>query len=153
MSILTAEQFARLLDGREYTEEMSEDDNAIAAESRLFVFFGYSDDNLELRGIIYDEIGAYEGIEVCIAKTLHTPYWGIINEEMKAIVGNFVKNLKNFIVKIDWCPEYLDCSWLITTDVPSFPFDIMEDGDLFCRGIVIAESDVLEHLNSKGSAQ
>lgn len=153
MSILTAEQFARLLDGREYGEEITKEEEAIATESRLFVFFGYGEDRVELHGTINDIIDAREGTEVCIAKTLRTPYWGIINEEMKAIAGNLVKNFKNFIVTIDWCPENLDCSWLITTDIPSFSFDIMEDGDLFCQGIVVAESDVLEHLNSKGSAQ
>jgi hypothetical protein len=149
---MTAEEFARLLDGREYGDEMSKEENELAAENRLFVFFGYSDNNLEIKGIIDDEIGAYEGIEVCIAKTVNTPYWSIVNEEMKAIAGNFVKNLKNFIVKIDWCPDDLDTSWLITTDVPHATFDIMEDDDLFCRGIVVSESDVLEFLNNRENA-
>jgi hypothetical protein len=152
LSILTAEQFARLLDGREYTEEITKEVEAIAAESRLFVFFGYSDDNLELRGIIYDEIGVYEGDEITLALFERQNCWKQISEDNKEF-AEMIVHLKSFNVKIDWCPEGLDCSWLITTDVPSFPFDIMEDGNLFCRGIVIAESDVLEHLNSKGSAQ
>lgn len=149
---MTAEEFARLLDGREYGDEMSEEENELAAENRLFVFFGYSDDNLEIKGIIDDEIGAYEGIEICIAKTVNTPYWSIVNEEMKAIANNFVKNLKNFVVKALWCPDDLDTSWLITTDVPHATFDIMEDDDLFCRGIVVSESDVLEFLNNRENA-
>jgi len=152
MSILTAEQFARLLDGREYGEEITKEEEAIAVESRLFVFFGYSDDNLEMRGIYNNELSAYDGNEIDIAQTLNTPYWSVVSDQMKATLGSFI-SFKTFNVKAIWNPDDLDTSWLITTDVPSFPFDIMEDGNLFCRGIVIAESDVLEHLNSKGIAQ
>jgi hypothetical protein len=147
---MTAEEFARLLDGREYGDEMSKEENELAAENRLFVFFGSSDDNLEIRGIIDDEIGAYEGVgvEIDIAKTLNTPYQDIVSDETKKAVGKFV-SLKTFTVEAVWNPESLDTSWLITTDVPHATFDIMEDGDLFCRGIVVTESDVLEYLNNR----
>jgi hypothetical protein len=152
MSNFTIEQFARLLDGREYGEEITEEEDEIAAMSRLFVFFGYSDDNLAMRGVFNDELTAYDGTEFIIAQTLNPPYWSVVSDEMKVTLGAFIP-FKAFNVKASWNPDDLGISWLITTDVPHATFDIFEDGDLFCRGIVVAESDVLEHLNSKGSAQ
>ena len=136
---MTAEEFARLLDGREYGSEMSKEENELAAVNRLFVFLGESDDEFKSRGILNYFFNAVNGIEVTIAKTLNTPYWGVIHEEMKVQASAFVKNLKNFTVKAILFPEDPDTTWLITTDVPHATFDIMEDGDLFCRGIVVAE--------------
>jgi len=153
MSILTAEQFARLLDGRECGEEISKEEEAIAAESRLFVFFGDSDDGLKVLGILCDFFSAIGGRKVTIAKVINSPYWAYVTEQTKALVSIFVQIRDSFVVNAIWNPDDPDTTWLIATDVPSFPFDIMEDGNLFCRGIVIAESDVLEHSNSKGSAQ
>lgn len=37
-----------------------------------------------------------------------------------------------------WSPDEIDASWLIKTDIPHATFDILEDGDLFCRGVVFA---------------
>ena len=99
-------------------------------------------------GLIYDEIGMWDGGDFIIA----TPGTEIpVDEdeetfrkakEIEAIPiegeSNITKNRFNCL----WSPEELECSWLIKTDLPNSSFDIMEDGELYCRGIVIDVSDL-----------
>lgn len=50
-----------LLDGNEYLEEMTREQERIAAENNLLVLFCQSDDLLEMRGAIHDEEDAMDG--------------------------------------------------------------------------------------------
>jgi hypothetical protein len=49
-------------------------------------------------------------------------------------------------VQAVWCPRdengKIWASWKIQTDIPHETFDIMEDGELFCRGVVFHVDDV-----------
>lgn len=65
---MTKEQLAYLLNGREYTNEITKEEEREAKNSGLLVIFGASDDLIELRGAIYDEVGAINGGEVRIGK-------------------------------------------------------------------------------------
>ena len=56
---MTKEEFAKMLDGRQYREEMTSNEEKLAESHVLLVCFGASDDLLELRGIIYDEFDAF----------------------------------------------------------------------------------------------
>lgn len=55
------DDLARILDGRTYTEEITSEEGAQAKACGLIVIFGGSDDLMELRGAIYDEVDAYDG--------------------------------------------------------------------------------------------
>ena len=57
----------------------------------------------------------------------------------KHFVMDAVKKRRAKYIRIDayWCPKELDCSWAYKSSVPASTFDIMEDGELYCRGIVI----------------
>lgn len=138
---MTAEQLAKQINGREYGNEISRGERQIAKDSGLLVVFGYSDDNVELRGVVNDEISAWEGVEfgvpangefetdedeIRIRKRLIAKGW--TPPESERIVCN---------INAEWCPKDLDCSWRIITNAPHSTFDIMEDGKLFCRGVVI----------------
>lgn len=50
MNTMTKEQMAALLNGREYGDEITRAEHQIARASGLVVVFGYSDDNMEVRG-------------------------------------------------------------------------------------------------------
>ena len=104
--------FAKMLDGRQYMDEMTEDEEKTASENRFVVVFGYSDDNCELRGAVHDEIDCYDG--------------GIIK----------AKGLPKPINAI-WCPADKKCSWSYETDMPHEEFNIFDGDELFCVGIVI----------------
>lgn len=55
---MNAKEFAAMLNGREYRREITKAEEKEAKAAGLIVAFGASDDNLELRGAVDDEIGA-----------------------------------------------------------------------------------------------
>ena len=57
---MTAKELAEMLSGREYGMEITKEEERQAAAAKLVVVYGYSDDNVEFRGAIDEEIGAYE---------------------------------------------------------------------------------------------
>ena len=108
---MTLKEFAQMLDGREYRCEITQEEEKLAKELGFVVVFGYSDDNAELRGAIDDEIDCYDGGELYHVDLPSTIY-------------------------ADWCPEDIDCSWAYGTSIPHEKFNIYEDGELYCVGIV-----------------
>ena len=58
---MTKEQFAEMLNGKQYRSEMTSDDGELAKDNGLVVVFGASDDLMEFRGAIDDEIDCYVG--------------------------------------------------------------------------------------------
>ncbi len=147
---MNKEEFAKLLNGREYGMEITKDEERIAKESGLIVIFGYSDDNVELRGALRDEIGAFEGAYFVIAKAgdkvvvSENPKFYKEIDDLEAIglePEYYALNKKNKFEAV-WYPSEIECSWLIKTEVPHATFDIFEDGELFCRGVVIEFADL-----------
>lgn len=147
--MVTKEQFAKILNGRQYAEEITEQEHEIAKENGLLVAFGYSDDNLELRGILYDEYGAYEG--TCRYFKLDS------NGKLEVIEHDHAEPEPSTIpylkIEAQWIPPDLDSSWLITANVPHATFDIFEDDNLFCRGIVIQMSDIERAIKVETTTQ
>lgn len=145
---MNKETLAELINGRSYRDEMYKEEEQIAKESGLIVIFGASDDLIEFRGAILDEIDAYNGTHFIIA-TLGTEIpvdedEGIYRKAKKLEVFPIEEESqtrKNRLEAI-WSPEELKCSWLIKTDLPHSSFDIMEDGELYCRGLIIEVADL-----------
>ena len=108
---LTLEEFADLLNGREYGSEITPREEALAKELGFVVVFGYSDDNAELRGAIDDEIGCFDGGE-------------LEHEDLPDKIY------------ADWCPKDLDCAWAYRTSLPHAIFRIYDEDGLYCMGIV-----------------
>lgn len=96
---MTAKEMAELLNGREYGNEITSDEEKLAKESGLVVVFGYSDDNCEFRGAIDDEVGCYCGGEIHLTKDgiIELPGCGLAYadacEYYKAAVKSAKKNL------------------------------------------------------------
>lgn len=130
-------QAARALDGNEYREEGSTDLFARMKEAGLVAVFGASDDLMELRGAVYDEVPAYEGGYAYLDEN------GLLQNECdNEDCPHFEKRLSNSrIVLARWCAEP-DLSWTYETVIPHETFTIMEDGDPYCRGIVFALADI-----------
>jgi len=142
------EELAKLLNGRQYRNEIEESEEKTALDNGLVVIFGASDDLTEFRGEIYDEIGMYEGGAFIIAKPgdeipvdedeetyrKAKEYEVIPIEDGSSVSKNKVTAL--------WSPQDPDCSWIFKTAIPHATFDIMEDEDLYCRGIIISIYDL-----------
>ena len=135
---MTGVDFARLLNGREYGNEKTNEEERQAADLGLVVVFGYSDDGVEFKGCISEEAGAYEGNIFYITPKLKIKYKPKKGRKM---------------VMAEWDATKPPCSWLIDSEIPHANFDIMEDGELFCRGIVFHVSDVIGYLTIEDSVQ
>lgn len=110
---MTIFDFAEGLNGREYGKEITPFEEQRAKELGFVIVFGYSDDNAEFRGAIYDEIGCYDG--------------GRVFEEN----GKYIDAV--------WCEgEYC---WTYNTNISHATFDIYEDNEKYCKGIVFKRSD------------
>ena len=141
----TKESLAALLTGREYREEMSKVEEASAKAAGLVVVFGWSDDCVELRGAIDDEVGAYDGTTVRVTPLGLLPAWDSLDQSDEAEAeAYFAKKRAGFrVIKALWSvvPDY---SWTFETDIPHATFEIVEDGEPYCRGIVFELADVTQ---------
>ncbi len=142
------EELASLLNGRGYRNELTNEEEKQALESGLVVVYGQSDDICEFRGAINNELCApvtskiEKPGEMALTIINGDTYYKPI-EEYSALIPQEGCNLhKPNLVDVEWAPDNLDCSWLITSDIPHSPFDIMEDGELYCRGIVFDIKDL-----------
>ena len=147
---MTPKEMAARLHGRQYRSETTRDDGLLARQHGLVIVYGASDDLVELEGAISDELGANNG----------TKFW----VTPKGLVGDFgqlcddrnEQGLKEYfegqssqrVIEAIWCPDYVKgengegASWAYQTTIPHETFDVMEDDDLYCRGIVFALADV-----------
>lgn len=131
-------EFAKLLNGREIMKEITRDEERQAAEAGLVVVFGYSDDNMEFRGAINDEVDCFDGGTAYLTKAgiLHEmdcdgencPYFAAAKSAAKA-------------VKAVWHDDDGPC-WTYETDIPHETFKIFEDGLVWCVGIVFNINEV-----------
>lgn len=138
---ITREQLAERLTGRDYGEEMTEEEELLAAESGLIVIYGASDDLIEFRGAINDEIGAFEG------RTLYLYRGGIINDPD---TEDCVK-CRQRLVEARKAADRVQAkrgsdgySWFIVPHPPLkfSPFTIWDDGLKYCRGVVIEAAEL-----------
>lgn len=125
---MTAKDLATKLNGRQYLNEIMPEEEKEAEANGLVVVFGYSDDNVEFAGAIDDEVGAFEGTTVCID---HSD--GVVP------VG---EGAPENVIKAIW-HDSGDTSWSFETSIPHETFNIYEDGDLFCVGIVFSMNDLI----------
>lgn len=139
--MLTKEALAERLNGREYGNEITKAEEQEAKESGLLVFYGYSDDNIEINGAIDEEIGACDGTTILLADGKLLPDEEELREDDEVLkkygILDAVKERYKSAVKIKAVWSAKGYSWFIHTKVPHATFEIMEDGEKFCRGIVI----------------
>jgi hypothetical protein len=133
---MTIQEVADLLNGIEYGREDDVFDRELCRKLReegIVVVFGYSDDLVEFHGAISDQLGAYEH---------YFDSNGMIRNECDCEdCPYFAKMIKHFYVKPRWCETDEYC-WTYDTNIPHVTFDVLEDGDKYCRGIVFQLSNL-----------
>lgn len=132
-------QLAALLNGREYCEEITKEECAAAKRAGLLVIFGANDDSMELRGAFEDEVSCYGG------GTFYLTRRGLLATHSEedcncAFCGYGEAKAKAKAIEAVWC-DY-GYSWTYWTEIPHATFKIVEDGEKFCRGIVIDIADL-----------
>lgn len=134
---MTPTEVAAQLDGNQYRDEGS---MVLFESMKLFglvAVFGASDDLMEFRGSINDEIGAFggafltkEGLLTNYCDDDNCPYFN----KMKT---------KAATIKAIW--DNGGFSFRYETEIPHAKFVIKEDGENYCEGIVFALADVPSH--------
>ena len=133
---MTPQEAAAALNGNEYTKEGSKELFAAMKAAGLVAVFAASDDLVELDGAIHDELDAYRGT------TFHVDANGLVKNDCEA--DDKCPNWKPRGKKIEaiWRPEGEgEGSWGYRTEIPHATFDIMDEAELYCRGIVFALAD------------
>lgn len=126
---LTVQSAAEILNGSEYGSEGSRELWAAMKSAGLVAVYGASDDLMEFSGAIDDELSAYGGTTALVtSEGLFEPCGDNCKYSLAA---------QSAAVEIDalWCAED-GLSWSYETDIPHATFNVMEDGAVYCRGIV-----------------
>lgn len=129
---MNAKELAAKLNGREYWREITNEEVRQAKEAGLVVVFGASDDLIEFRGAIRDEGDCYDG--------------GTVLFDAKGVLPSsaqeyFERKAKARTITALWAKEP-GYSWTYKTDIPHETFEIVEDGEPYCRGIVFNIGDI-----------
>jgi len=133
---MTKEELAAILNGRWYRHEMTVTEQDQAKAAGLIVLFGASDDLLEVRGAVCDEAGAYDGTVARLDREGFVPDWDSLDHDDEAEVARYFKRkVGGVLIEAKW--DWKGYSWWIETTLPHAAFDIVEDLDVYCRGIVI----------------
>ncbi len=142
-------ELAAILTGREYRLEISDSEEVLAKAAGLVVVFGASDDLMEFRGAISDELGAWNGTTARLSMAGLLKSWEEVDkEDEEAMEAYFKAKLSGFSeIEAQWDSE--GYSWTFRTDIPHATFEIVEDGEPYCRGIVFKLSDTAPHSSRK----
>ena len=138
---MTKEELAKKLNGNQRCNEISKELEVEAKESGLVVVFGPSDDLMEFRGAINDEQGAYEVAVALIDSEGLLPNRGQIDNDDE--LEKFFRRKRTAKEILAWWCKEPGYSWTFETDIPHSTFDIVEDGETYCRGIVLSLADVV----------
>jgi hypothetical protein len=138
---MTREEAATVLNGQEYGSDYFAINGKLFDEmkiSGLVAVYGASDDLMEFNGAINDEIDAFNGT------TAYLDSHGLIVNNCPSDDCPHFAHMKKNAATIEalWCAEE-ELSWSFKTDIPHSTFDIFEDGEVFCRGIVFNLNDVV----------
>lgn len=130
----TKETLAAMLDGREYPMRTTQQERADAKAAGLVIVYGASDDLIEFEGAISDEGGCYNGGEFQIDVKGFLPDFDDCEDEEAA--ADYFKRKPN-VRKIKAIWDRGDgVSWCYETDIPHATFRVMEDGEVYCIGLV-----------------
>lgn len=138
---MNAKELAAKINGTEYPFFPSNTGvDKEAAAHGLVIVYGASDDLMEFAGAIDDEIGCYDG------GTAYLTSAGLLTNDCENENCPHFAKLKEQAATIEavWSEE--GYSWIYKTTIPHETFEIVEDGEKYCRGIVFSLADV------KGSA-
>ena len=141
---MSPKDIAEKLNGVEYNREFFKHIEAVAAEAKqhgIVIVYGASDDLMEFEGAFREELGA--PCEAKIGRSGPLTLWSEIDHddiEDARDYFNAEREAKWSIASL-WCKEP-DISWTFQTDIPHETFNIMEDGGVFCRGVVFSLNDL-----------
>lgn len=137
---MTKEDLASKLNGREYLNEITDSEIDLAKQNGLVVVFGYSDDNVEFRGAISDEVGCYGEKEIQFSKH------GIIDwpDDEKKTKEEATEYFNKLIGGNQWIlASFGRKGWMFRCGFPHAKFNVFENGEHYGQGMVFNLDEVL----------
>lgn len=134
---MTPQEMADQLDGREYPLRLSDQEKDFASVQGMVVVYGASDDLMEVEGAIQDEGDCYNGETFQIDKEGIIESWESAKDNIESEEGfqRYFRRKEN-AKQIEAIWDKDDISWQYKTDIPHATFKIMEEGEVYCIGIV-----------------
>jgi hypothetical protein len=125
----------------QYPTSLPQDLVARALASGLVIVQGVSDDGVGFDGAITAHIGAFDGVTAMVHPGGLLPrFESIKRDDKEAFRSYFQHEPKAVALHALWCAEP-GYSWTFSTNIAHETFEIAEDGEPFCRGIVFALKD------------
>lgn len=137
---MTKEQLAEMLNGSQYPFRLSREIKDAAKLADLVVVYGASDDLMEFEGAIYDEHDCYDGGQCLIDREGIIPSWENVQDNEAEAEAYFNRKRHARLIKAIW--DEGGYSWQYETAIPHACFDILEDWDTYCKGIVFSLEDL-----------
>jgi hypothetical protein len=138
---MTPKEIAAAFTGSEYPLKIAKDIEAAAKAAGIVIVYGASDDLMEFRGAVDDEVVAWEGRTVRVDAAGLLPDFDDIDKDDKDELRDYFKREGGGKeIEALWASEG-DYSWTYKTEIPHETFEIVEDGAPYCRGIVFALAD------------
>lgn len=135
---MTKEELAARLNGRAIDNEITKAEEAEAKAAGLVVVFGASDDLMEFRGAVSDEFSCYSGGTVYVMdREVVTIEEDCGCRHERAALASIRKHGRS--IEAVW--DENGWPWTYRTAIPHATFEIREDGEEYCRGIVFALKD------------
>lgn len=134
-------EIAQQLNGIEYdrhTHDHVRKIGKVHEQAGVVIVYGESDDLMEFAGAISEELGGTNnGITAYVTRD------GLLQNDCKNSDCPHFEKAKASAATIEalWCKED-GYSWTFRTEIPHETFDIVEDGEKFCRGIVFTLDSV-----------
>jgi hypothetical protein len=153
--------FASKLNGRQYRNEITAEEELEAKEKGFLVVFGASDDLMEVRGVVGDEFNVY-----CTDSTLLFYFYekeSVIRytsnmsdrpeyETVLEILQDF--NVPLLKIKVEKYASRFkegtenEFAWNYSTEANYATFDIFDDGENYCKGLVVDYKGYFEGLKN-----
>lgn len=134
------QEIAKQLDSMEYPVDIPNEIAKHAKALGIVIVYGASDDLMEFEGAIHDEVGAYDGTTVEVSPNGLVPEFDSVDKDNKDALRSYFSN-EGKGIKIEAIWGKGGYSFQYETDIPHATFEVMEDGDKYCRGIVFRLSD------------
>jgi hypothetical protein len=136
----TLDNLVELIGELEYGDQIPTAALELAKNIQAAIIYGYSDDSIMVSGVTEDQADAYKDKNVWVDKEGFLP----INENQNCTdagietISDCRKLVKRFdqSVKLQVIEDQGGWLWQYKTDWPHRVFEMKEDGDPYCKGIV-----------------
>jgi hypothetical protein len=140
---MSTNEIAAKLNNAEYPLRIDKELVAAAKAAGIVIVYGASDDLMELEGAINDEVGACNGGTAIIDQKGVLPDWEQLMDDSPTkdeVREYFEREKQSAAIEAIWDSE--GYSFTYKTSIPHVTFDVVEDGEKYCRGIVLSLSDI-----------